>query len=96
VVISFPEPVGHSISMNSLLEIKLQQRVDDQRIHRELDRTPPVRLAAEHTRGRFRWQVIDAVFFAVHAENVQMLSVLTGERPDAAGARERLVLEHLR
>jgi hypothetical protein len=77
----------HPCRRDTVLEIKLQQRVDDRRIYRELNRTPPVRVAAEHGRVRFRRPVMDAVFFAVHAENVRVLSVLTGERPDAAGVK---------
>src|SRR5262245_24794829 len=60
----------------AVIGVKLHQRPDDQRIHREPDGPSPVGVAAKHPAVGFRWQVVNPVFLAAHPEDIGMLGVI--------------------
>ena len=61
-----PEPVGNS-TLKSVAQVvmELLQRLDQQKIHREPDRSAPVGVAAEQSGGRFGRLVVHAMLAAV-------------------------------
>ena len=65
-------------------EMKLLQRLDEQIIDREPDRTAPVGVAAKKAGARLRRFVIDAVIHAVDRQSVRMIA---GDSVTARGCR---------
>src|SRR5215510_893972 len=80
----------------AVIEIELQQRSDDEGVHRPPDRPAPIGVAAEHTAVRLRRQILDAVFLSPRVEHVWMPFVKFGEREDAVGAENLPLVEHFR
>ena len=62
--------------------------MDEERVHRHPDRSPPVGVAAEHAGVRLRRQVVHPVLLAAYVEDERVLLVELGERADAVGAQE--------
>ena len=80
----------------AVVQIEVQQRPDNERVHRHPDRSPPVGVAAEHASVRLRRQVVHSVFLPLHVEDVGVLLVELGKRADAIRAQELVFVEHLR
>src|SRR5262252_3018023 len=78
----------------AVIEIELQQRSDDEGVHRPPDRPAPIGVAAEHPAVRLCRQIRDAVFLAPHVKHVGMSFVKFGERADAVGAEKLLLVKH--
>src|SRR5262245_4608440 len=72
--------------LGAVIEIKLQQRPDDEGVHRKPDRPTPVRVAAEHPAVRLRRQILDEVLLSPHVEHIGMPFVKFRERADSVGA----------
>ena len=80
----------------AVIDVVLQQRPQDQPVHRHPDRPPPVGIAAEHPGVRFRRQVGHAILLAAYPEHVRMVDVVARERTDAIGTQELFLVEHRR
>src|SRR5437867_9470162 len=65
--------------------VKLLQRLDEQVVDWEPDRSTPVRVATEQPGAGLRWFVIHPVFRAVDREDVRVRAMKLGERPNAVG-----------
>ena len=74
--------------------MELLQRFDQQVVHREPDRTAPVRVAAEQTAGRLGRLVVHAVLGLAEREHVWMLGVVARDRADAVGREELVLVQH--
>ena len=74
----------------------MQERPDDQGIHRHPDGPPPVGVAAEHAGVRLGREVVHLILLATRVEDVGVLLVELGEGADAVGAQELVLVEHLR
>src|SRR5215471_2852468 len=74
--------------------MELLQRFDQQEIHREPDRSAPVRIAAEQTGRRFAWLIVDAVFSSVRSQNIGMLPMNPRYRTDAVGRKKLIFIQH--
>ena len=95
--IILPEPGGaFDLEVVAVVQVEVQQRPDDQRVHRHPDRAAPVGVAAEHAGVRLGRQVVHPVLLAVDVEDVRMLLVELRDRADAVGAQELVLVEHLR
>ena len=80
----------------AVVQVEIQQRPDDHDVHRHPDRPAPVGVAAEHAGVRLARQVVHPVLLALHVENERVLLMELGERADAVGAEELVLVEHLR
>src|SRR5258705_3950066 len=80
----------------AVVRVELQERADQQRVHRHPDWSAPVRISAKHRRVRLRWQIAHPVLLSAGAEYVRVVEVHTRERPDAEGAEEFVLVEHPR
>ena len=85
-----------NLEVVAVVEVEVQERPDDEGVHRHPDRPPPVGVAAEHAGVRLGRQVVHPVLLAIHVENIRVLLVELGERTDAVGAQELVLVEHLR
>ncbi len=65
-------------------------------VHGHPDRSSPVGVPAEHAGVRLRRQVVHPVFLALDAEDVRVLLVELGQRANAVGTEELVLVEHLR
>ena len=65
-------PAGPGGTLNfevvSVVQVEVQQRPNDQGVHRNPDRSPPVRVPSKHPAVRFTRQVVHAVFLPVDME----------------------------
>src|ERR1700730_2437166 len=59
----------------TVIVMKLLQRLDEQKIHRKPNRAPPIRIAAEHTRARFRRLIIDTAYVPIHRNFIRVIRV---------------------
>ena len=75
--------------------MELLQRLDQQVVHREPDRAPPVRVAAEDPGGGLGRLVVHAVLDAVDRQHVGMVAVVARERADAVGREELVAIQHV-
>ena len=80
----------------AVIEIEIQERPDNHDVHRHPDRPSPVGVAAEHAGVGFPRQVVHPVLLAAHVENIGVPLVKFGERADAVGAQELVLIEHRR
>src|SRR5271168_3141806 len=71
------------------------ERLAQQRVDREPDRSPPVRVAAEQPGVRFRRDVLDPIFLAGAVEYIRMLAVDARERTDPIGRKELILIEQV-
>src|SRR4030095_4714421 len=72
------------------------QGADQQGVHRHPYRTTPVGVSTEHAGVRFCREIVHAIFLAIDVEEVRMLGVVAGERPNAIGTEEFVLIEHAR
>ena len=70
------------------------QRIDEQRVEREPDRTAPVRVAAEHAGVGFGRQILDPELLAIDSELVGMIEVPAGDRANTVRAQELILIQH--
>ena len=62
-----PGPRGaFDFEVVAVIQIEVQQRPDNQRVHRHPDWSPPVGVAAKHAGVRLGRQIIDPVFLAAY------------------------------
>ena len=80
----------------AVVAVILQQRPDNQAVYGHPDRPAPVGVAPEHASVRLRRQVRDAVVLMVRSKHIGVLGVIPGESPDAIGAEEFVLVQHLR
>ena len=78
----------------AVVVVEFLQRLDDQEIEREPDRSAPVGIAAEVPRVRLRRRVADREIVAVAAEHVRPLEVRARERPHAVVGQEFRFVQH--
>src|SRR5262245_53226940 len=78
----------------TVVVMKLLQRLDDQVIDREPDRSAPVRIAAEEARPRFGRFVVDRVELAAGGKDVRLIQMLARERSYAIRRQELRFVEH--
>ena len=79
-----PEPVGNS-TLNSapVVVMELLQGLDEQVVHREPDRTAPVRVAAKKAGRRLARLIVNAMFNALHGQLVGVVAMELGESANA-------------
>ena len=77
----------------AIKRVQVQERPDDQHIDGHPDGTPPVGVAAEHSRIRFGRQVIDFVFLAANPERERVIFVIAGQRTDSVRAKKLILVE---
>src|SRR5258705_1996016 len=75
-------------------QIELKQRTNEQRIHRHPDWAAPVGVAAEHAAVGFSRKVIHAVFLTLDVDDIGMVGMIFGERPNPIRAEELVFIEH--
>jgi hypothetical protein len=59
----------------AVVEIKVHQRPQNQYVHRQPNRAPPVGVATEHAAVGLARQILDAVLLAVHAKDIGITCV---------------------
>src|SRR5215831_21276039 len=79
----------------SVIEVEVQQRPDDEGVHRHPDRSTPVRVPTEHAAVGLPWQIIHPVFLSLRTKDIGLLLVELGERTNTEGTEELLLVEHL-
>src|SRR4029077_517658 len=80
----------------AVVEVVLDERADDQHVHRHPDRTAPVGISAEHSAVRLGRQIAHAVALTTDVELVRMLEVMARKCADAVRAQELLLIQHAR
>src|SRR6266511_1600191 len=71
------------------------ERLDEEVVDREPDRTAPVGDASEDPGRAFGGVIIDAMLHAPDPEHVRLLRVNAGNRPDAVGRQELFLVEQV-
>ena len=61
----------------AVVGVVLQQCANNERVHRHPNGPAPVRVATEHARVRFPWQIRYAIFLLPNAENKGMFGMIT-------------------
>src|SRR5258707_3296739 len=76
----------------AVVQIELKQRTNEQRIHRHPDWAAPVGVAAEHARVEVSRKVIHAVFLTLDVDDIGMVGMVAGERPNPIRAEEFVLI----
>ena len=74
----------------------MEQPPQDEVVDREPHRAPPVRVATEHAGVGLGRQVVHLVHLPVDVEDERVVEVVAGQRPQAVGAEELVLVEHPR
>src|SRR5438874_8786210 len=77
-----------------MIVVELLQRLDQQVVDREPDRSTPVRVAAEEIRRRLGGLVADFVPRAIYLQLVRLVAVLGRDGANAEGRQELAFVEH--
>ena len=87
---------GRTLNAEVVAEVvmKLLQRLDDEKVHREPDRAAPVGVAAEQRRVGLRWCIAHREIQAVHPEHVGLALVHLRHRAHAEVGEELVRVEH--
>ena len=75
----------------AVVGMELEQRANEEDVHREPHRAAPVGVPAEHPAVRLGRLIGDPVFLPAHSHDVGMLLVPPRHRADAVGAQELLL-----
>src|SRR5208282_2114543 len=74
--------------------VEALERLDEQKVRWEPDRTAPIRVSAEQPRSRFTGLVIDAMLRSIRAEHIGIAFMKSRKCPDAERRQELVFVEH--
>ncbi len=80
----------------AVVVMELLQRLDDEIVDRKPDRPAPVGIATEHSGVRFGRQILHAVLHPSDVQDVRVVEMIPGKRPNAVRAKEFVLAEQVR
>ena len=88
---------GRALHLEVVAEVMMEllQRFDEQIVHREPDRTPPIGIAAEQTGAPIRPAHSPRGIRAVRAQDVRVFTVDPRDRANAVRREELLLIQHV-